>query len=174
MSGETTDWREAVRRIAGRMAQDDYPAGSLAALRRLDPDQPDGAAFWRLLASHAPAAFDDERASRALAVVVQGMAIMHPFHRPAGDRRMLGTALAEAGVSEARLLRLLRTGSEQLAEEVRRLARLMASKGDEGRFDWSEMLDLVLWPDSEKIRTRIAKDYYRASYKISQDKGVAA
>ncbi len=174
MSDDATDWREAVRRIAGRMAQDDYPAGSLAALRRLDPDRPDGAAFWWLIAAHAPAAFEDERASRALALVVQGMAIMRPFHRPTGDRRTLGTALAEASVSEARLLRLLRTGSDQLPEEVRRLARLMASKGDDGRFDWSGMLDLVLWPDSEKIRTGIAKDYYRTSYRMSQDKGAAA
>ena len=37
MSAEPTDWRDAVRKIAWRIGLDDYPTGSLAALRRLDP-----------------------------------------------------------------------------------------------------------------------------------------
>jgi CRISPR type I-E-associated protein CasB/Cse2 len=174
MSRERTDWREAVGKIAGEMARGDHPAASLATLRRLDPEQPDGAAFWLLIAKHAPAAFDDDRAARALAMVVQGMAIAHPFHLPIGVRRRPGMAMAEAGVSEARLLRLLRTGGAQLPDELRRLARLMASKGEDGRFDWSDMFDLVFCPESEHTRSQIAKDYYRASYRLDQEKRAEA
>ena len=95
---EPTDRRDAVRKIAWRIGLDDYPTGSLAALRRLRPEAPDGAAFWWLVAEYAPSAFGDDRASEALATVVQGMAIAHPFHRPLSGRGGLGEALAEAGV----------------------------------------------------------------------------
>lgn len=173
MSTETTDWREAVRGIAWRLARDDYPAGHLAKLRRLEPERPDGAPFWFLIAECAPAAFDHELAARALAVSVSGMAIAHPFHI-SPDRRSLGTALAEADVSEARLLRLLRTGHDELPEEVRRLARLMAGKGEAGRFDWAEVFRLVFYPDDEGIRRAIAKDYYRRQYNLQHPKGEAA
>jgi CRISPR type I-E-associated protein CasB/Cse2 len=174
MANDANDWCDSVRRVAARLARDDYPAGSLAALRRLDPERPDEAAFWWLVADCAPVAFDDDRIARALAVVAQGMAIAHPFHLPAGGRRPLGVALAEAGVSEARLLRLLRSGQTELPEEVRRLARLMAAKGEAGRFDWSDVFDLVFWRGGDEIRRQIAKDYFRTLYKISKDEGEAA
>jgi len=81
--------------------------------------------------------------------------------------------MAEAEISEARLLRLLRTGKDQLPEEVRRLARLMASKGDAGRFDWHDVFALAYWPN-EDTRRRIAKDYYRRQYNLQNPKGEAA
>lgn len=174
MSAESMDWRDAVRKIAWRLARDDYPTGSLAALRRLDPGKPDGAAFWWLVAEHAPRAFDDERAASALATVVQGMAIAHPFHQPRDGRRSLGRALAEAEVSEARLLRLLRLPRTELPEELRRLARLMSAKGDAGRFDWSDAFDLLFWRDGEPIRRHIARDYYRQQYSLHKTEENAA
>ena len=168
MSAEPTDWRDAVRKIAWRLGLDDYPTGSLAALRRLRPKIPDGAAFWWLVAEYAPSAFEDDRASEALATVVQGMAIAHPFHRPLSGRGRVGEALAEAGVSEARLLRLLRLSRSELPEELRRLARLMGAKGDVGRFDWSAAFDLLFWADGEHLRRDIARDYYRKLYNLQK------
>ncbi len=168
MSAEPTDWRDAVRKIAWRLGLDDYPTGSLAALRRLRPKIPDGAAFWWLVAEYAPSAFEDDRASQALATVVQGMAIAHPFHRPLSGRGGVGEALAEAGVSEARLLRLLRLSRSELPEELRRLARLMGAKGDVGRFDWSAAFDLLFWADGEHLRRDIARDYYRKLYNLQK------
>jgi CRISPR type I-E-associated protein CasB/Cse2 len=170
MSAEPTDWRDAVRKIAWRIGLDDYPTGSLAALRRLRPEAPDGAAFWWLVAECAPTAFDDGRLAKALAAVVQAMAIAHPFHRPLSGRGRLGEALAEAGVSEARLLRLLRLPRSELPEELRRLARLMAAKGDAGRFDWSDVFDLLFWVEGEagERRRRIARDYYRKQYNLQK------
>lgn len=165
-------WIRAIGDIARRLARDDYPGGSLAALRRLRPEAPDGAAFWRLVAEEAPELFDDERAQQVLAVVLRGMAIAHPFHLPREGRRPLGTAMAEAGVAEARLLRLLRLGREELPEELARLARLMAAKGDDGRFDWADAAWLLV--AGESTRRRIARDYYRAEYKLSRAKEAAA
>jgi CRISPR type I-E-associated protein CasB/Cse2 len=166
MSAETTDWREAVRRTAWRIGQEDYPSGHLAALRRLRPEAPDGAAFWWLVVEHAPRVFEDDRAVQALATVIQCMAIAHPFHRPLSGRGRLGEALAEADVSEARLLRLLRLPRRELPIELRRLARLMGSKGDAGRFDWSDAFDLLFWADGERVRRDIARDYYRRQYNL--------
>jgi CRISPR type I-E-associated protein CasB/Cse2 len=171
MSAESVDRREAVRRVAWRIGLDDYPTGSLAALRRLDPKRPDGAAFWWLVAEHDPSGFHDDRVASALAAVIQGMAIAHPFHRPLSGRRRLGEAMAEAGVSEARLLRLLRTPASELPEELRRLARLMAAKGDAGRFDWIDAFALLLWAEGEpgeRERRAVARDYYRKLYDLQK------
>jgi hypothetical protein len=177
MSAEPTDWRDAVAKIAWRMGRDDYPTGSLAALRRLRPEAPDGAAFWWLVAEHAPSAFQDDRAASALATVIQGMAIAHPFHLPLSGRRRLGEALAEAGVSEARLLRLLRLARRELPEELRRLARLMAVKGEAGRFDWSDAFALLFWAEhevGERERRAVARDYYRKQYNLQKVEEQAA
>lgn len=177
MADERSGWNSVVGDIARRLAQDDYPSGQLAMLRRLDPEAPDGAAFWQLVAWFAPSLFEDAHGQRVLAATVRGMAAAHPFHLPTAGRRPLGTAMAEAEVAEARLLRLLRLGRAGLPEELRRLARLMASKGDPGRFDWSDAAWLLATAGSdagEKVRRRIARDYYRTAYTRQQAEGKAA
>jgi CRISPR type I-E-associated protein CasB/Cse2 len=176
MSAERIDWRGAIVAIASRLAREDYPSGSLAGLRRLDPSKPDGAAFWWMVAEYAPSAFENPRDAGVLAAVVHAMAIAHPFHRPLSGRRSLGEALAEAGVSEARLLRLLRLRADKLPDELRRLARLMASKGDDGRFDWSCAPGLLLWQGDagERVRRDIARDYYRQQFHLQAPKESAA
>ena len=158
-------WRTTIGDMVREIRQPIYPPGHLAQLRRLDADRPDGIAFWQLVAKHAPRAFDDEPLARALAIVLRGMALTREFLTT--ERRGLGTALAESGVSELRLLRLLRADTARLDEETRQLARLLASKGEAGRFDWSEVLWLVLTADTEKGEPRrraVARDYYRKMF----------
>ncbi|MDF1586564.1 type I-E CRISPR-associated protein Cse2/CasB [Marinimicrococcus flavescens] len=177
MPDERTDWNALIAAAARRLARDDYPGGSLAELRRLRPAAPDGAAFWRLVAQLAPGLFDEERGQRVLAAVLRGMACAHPFHLPAGGRRSLGTAMAEADVAEARLLRLLRLDEAALPEELRRLARLMAAKGDAGRFDWADAAWLLLTADGprgEDARRRVARDYYRSRFHATAEREPAA
>ena len=155
-------WRSIIDAIAREIRQPIYPPGHLAQLRRLRADRPDGIAFWQLVATHAPQAFEDETLAGALAIVLRGMALTREFLTT--ERRGLGTALAESGVSDLRLLRLLRADRDRLDEETRQLARLLASKGEAGRFDWSEILWLVLTADTEtsdRCRRAIARDYYR-------------
>jgi CRISPR type I-E-associated protein CasB/Cse2 len=169
------DWDLVIGKIARRLARDDYPRSNLAALRRLKPEAPDGAAFWRLVADEVPALFDDERGQRVLAAVVRGMAVAHPFHLPQGGKRPLGMAMAEAGVGDARLLRLLRIGRDELSDELGRLARLMASKGNAGTFDWADAAWLLLTTGgSEAVRRRIARDFYRTLFKQTRTEDSAA
>jgi hypothetical protein len=46
----------------------------------------------------------------------------------------------------------------------------MASKGDEGRFDWSGVAALLLWQGDagERARRDIARDYYRKQYNLQK------
>jgi len=167
-------WPRTIAAVAHRIESEDYPPGDLAALRRLDVDVPDGRAFWALLVRLAPQALDDERMQRALAVVVRGMAIACPFHRPReGDRRPLGRALAEADVSELRLLRLLRAEGDRLGHELLTLARLVRSRGEDARFDWHDVLRLLLLsPDHEpgqRHRRRLARDYYARALQTEKE-----
>jgi CRISPR type I-E-associated protein CasB/Cse2 len=166
--------RGTIAAMAARLAREDYPPGDLAQLRRLSPDRPDGRAFWQLVARYAPAAFDDERLARALAICLRGMAIMREFLL--GSPRRLGAALAEAGVSEQRVLRLLRADADRLDEELRQLARLLASKGEPGRFDWADAFMLVQsgagTDGGDRLRRAIAGDYYRILFQT--EKGHAA
>lgn len=168
-------WRTTIGVLAHQIRQPIYPPGHLAQLRRLDADRPDGTAFWQLVATHAPRAFDDERLARALAIVLRGMALTREFLTT--ERRGLGTALAESGVSELRLLRLLRADMARLDEEIRQLARLLASKGEAGRFDWSEALWLILTADTEpgeRCRRAVARDYYRKLFDTKPENGEKA
>jgi CRISPR type I-E-associated protein CasB/Cse2 len=161
-----------VARIARRIEREDYPPGHLARLRRLDAAAPEGAAFWQLLAEFAPEAWDDERLQRALAIVVRGMAIALPFHRPPdGERRPLGRALAEADVSELRLLRLLRADAGRLDAELYQLARLVQGRGDDARFDWADALRLLLTAGDRDgdVRRRLARDYYGRLFDVKKD-----
>ena len=102
------------------------------------------------------------------------MAIAHPFHqRPSAGPRRLGTAMAEADIADMRLLRLLRLDGRGFARGLRRLARLMASKGDTGRFDWSDAA-VVASPHgptapAPRRSGAIARDYYRAAYTRQQN-----
>jgi hypothetical protein len=51
---QRVDSRAAIRGIAEVIGSKYYPPGQLAELRRLQPEAPRGAAFWRLLLDHAP------------------------------------------------------------------------------------------------------------------------
>jgi CRISPR type I-E-associated protein CasB/Cse2 len=177
IGSRTASRRDAVGIMAAKLAREDYPPGDLAQLRRLDADRPDGRAFWQLVAAETPDAFTDERLARSLAITLRGMAMMREQLRE-GRGRPLGRALADAGVAEQRVLRLLRVDAERLDEELRQLARLLASKGDKGAFDWSDALELVLsagWAHEDAVRRRIARDYYGQVFRIeNSQKGQAA
>jgi CRISPR type I-E-associated protein CasB/Cse2 len=175
---DPTDPRRTVRAIAGAIGAEHYPPGRLAELRRLDPDAPQGAAFWTLLLDHAPGAVGDVRAEQAWAAVLRGMALMVPHHRPADradGRGTLGEALAVADVSEPRFLRLLRVGGGELPGELRRLARLMAAKG--AGFDWTDawwLLRTAGGAGAEATRRRLARDYYRKLHALRHPPEAAA
>lgn len=139
--------------------------GDVAALRRLRPDSPTTAAFWRTLLA---ATIDEQlgagprrdQQEEQWAVVFQAMAEMRGLHAPAIG---LGRALVNAGVSEPRFLRLLRAGDHALADAVRIVAHhLAATATPSNHLDLARLVFSEERADREPVRRRIARDFYRA------------
>ena len=155
-----------VNRIAVAMEREIMP-GDVAALRRIDPNDPSCPAFWRMVVNHlvpTGAIPQDgpgrDEIERRWASILGGMALMQSLHRPG---RRLGKALAAAGLAELRFVRLLRARDRQLFHEVQTTARYLASKAEP--VDWADLARLVLTRNqrtAESVRRGIARDYYSA------------
>ena len=158
-TGTTTqiiaDWLVAVHRLG---------KGDVAELRRLDPEHPSAPTFWRLVATMPDCGSDSpwqaER-ERQFAVILRTFAELKGLHR--GGRR-LGTALAEAGLDERRLLQLLRSRRTALAHSIRTTCHFLVSKG--AMADAMGIARLVLSDDApweEDERRKLARDYFGAA-----------
>lgn len=142
--------------------------GDMAELRRISPDAPYTPALWRILLSYVPeedltgpARDQKERQWATLLMAMATCAGQHDLHA------WFGAALAHAGWSELRFVRLLRARDAQLDLEVRRLAQFLASKGEKANF--VDLARLIFWQHgdpAEKIRRDIARSYYRALYQL--------
>ena len=143
-------------------------SGDRAALARLKPEalQPHQlAALARALlaAGLSPEQWHADTWPR-WALIAHGMAL-------AGHdgKQALGKQLAQAGVSESRVTKLLTSRGDAFAQLLPRVLRLLASKGVAP--NWRELGDLVLkessslrkhQTDAEAIRLRIAGPYFSA------------
>ncbi len=136
--------------------------GTIASLRRCDPDSPP-AAFYRVTVDvldehlHQNGPRRDAEETR-WAVVVSAMATAQGLLAPVP----LGEALARAGVAEMRVTRLLEASSAQLPEIVRNIVHQLVQKAQP--FDPNELADLVLTAGSHherEPRRRIARSFYR-------------
>lgn len=159
---EAASLASLIRRIA-----DDLPdagTGERAELRRLKPDDPGGPAFWRIVVTrlepdHLPGggpARDD--ALRRWAVILRAVAELDGLHNPG---RRFGAALAEAGVSELRLTKLLRASGEPLFDQVRTVTHQLATAATP--VDLTGVALLVRSdgrPNEQAVRQTIANDYY--------------
>ena len=163
---QTTD-EPSLTRIVSRLAWAvaKLDPGSAAALRRGPLAGAGAAAFWKLMAEHAPhrAANDEPR----WAALLQAIAILTPRGAEA-DRRPahepdtpMGTALCDAGVSELRLARLLSAPKETQRNLAVRLCRRLSTteRGRFSRFHLRTLASLILYGDDGTNR-RIARDYY--------------
>jgi CRISPR system Cascade subunit CasB len=141
-----------------------FSTGDLAELRRIDPAQPYTPALWRTLIAYD---IDDgwgdgtlrETLEERWAALLMGMAYTVGLHDPSLG---LGTALAEAGWSETRFVRLMESRDKRLTEEIRRVAQYLSAKSQPA--NWAQVAGLVLDQDSdwaERQRRKIARDYYR-------------
>ncbi len=162
--------------------------GDLAELRRMNPNAPDAAAFWRLMASHN--LLDRGQAlENKWALVIHGIALMTPTSSGEGGgtahagNMPVGRALFLGGeerrdqgfYSEQRLNRLLTAREAMLAVLLSRMFRMLASA--RVSFDWREMARLILSEgydeeQAERCRRHIAREYYRAEHRAAQS-GVA-
>jgi len=132
--------------------------GTLAALRRTDASSPP-AAFYRITVNLLDEELPEGGPSRVAqegrwAVVVAAMATAVGFM----SRVPLGKALAEAGVAEMRVMRLLEARDTALADLVRNVVHHLVQKAQ--GFDPNDLANLVL-SDSDEPRRWIARSYYR-------------
>ena len=178
-SDETAESRnlgQVVAAISRRLSADLIGAGDMAALRHMTADgfPP---AFWKLYLTDVPLTWRepggrvDERLDGAWAALVRAMVEMapnpHTFDQP------FGAALAHAGYSEDRFVRLLRAAGDDLTRELRVAGARLARAGA-GATNWEQPAHLVLgdtgcklnvWPP--RIRHQMARDYFRAVAKQS-------
>lgn len=154
-----------LHRVATAIASEGFSPGDHAELRRLDPRRGHpsaGPVFWRLATQilEADGYLRREGADelRGWMAVIQGLAVLGELHRK-GQR--LGTAMAEADISEARLTRLLQARGDTLLAQVRPLAHQLRSKAVAA--DWGEVARLVLGAPNraDEVRYHIASGYYR-------------
>ena len=179
-------WPERAVRMTGYAAQlAEARRGDFAELRRMNPDEPDAAAFWRIMARYDLLGVE-EAAERNWGLIIHGIALMTPTNRgegspstahngsmPVGRTLYLGgeTQRATGFYSEARLSRLLTSGGPMLRTLLARMFRMLAT-GDVS-FNWREMAQFILsegYNDdaAEQSRRRIAREYYRAERRSSQ------
>lgn len=125
-------------------------SGEQAELRRGTPGEP----FWRLLSSIDKAdAHTDDLPKWQL--IIQCIAISGY-----SDTRF-GKALKQAGYSQARLKRLLEADDDMLDGILRRTARQLKSANQKA--NWNDIRRLLFdykGKDAERMRLRIAQDYY--------------
>ncbi len=166
---ETTESeRASLASIVGRLAHAvtrELSPGDVAALRRHRVGRPLAPAFFRvsaLILDPAGALPSGERfreaAEERWAVIVAAIAELEGLHAP---RRRLGEVLANADFSELRLLRLLRSHDEALADAIATTTHFLASRAADA--DLTDIAHLVLSDgrsDEERVRRRIARAYY--------------
>ncbi len=172
---KTPWWPEIAVGFAREMAEEWFKRGDLAGLRRMDPDNPDAAAFWRLMASED--LLGNPGIEQKWGLVLHGIALMtrtagtDRSSRSAHDRSAkVGKALFEGGdpgrgqafYSPQRFNRLLTARGPMLRTLLARMFRMMGAAGQP--FDWYQMAQLILGDNerSDKIRHDIARDYYWA------------
>ena len=179
-------WPDRAVSMAGYIAQyAEHRRGDFAELRRMDPDEPDAAAFWRLMAHH-DLLNSGEEVERKWGLIIHGIALMtptgsggdnpqtaHDGYMPVGRALFLGgeSQRTTGYYSEARLNRLLTSGGPMLRTLLNRMFRMLAAGGV--TFNWREMAQFILNEGyneeaAEQGRRRIAREYYRAERRSAQ------
>lgn len=137
--------------------------GTVAALRRADPCSPP-AVFYRLTAhlldEHMPEVGPLRDAYESRWVVIASAMASAKGLPESGPP--LGEALAKAGVSEMRVVRLLEAEPGQLPDLIRHAVQQLTQKGQ--AFDPIDLAYLVLSAGTDRARRprrSIARDFYR-------------
>ena len=170
--------------FADQIAHAEFCRGDLADLWRMDPDEPDAAVFWRLLAQQD--LLGDPAAESRWALILHGIALMtptssgdglaHTAHNgniPVGWALFLGGEVRRAKglYSETRFNRLLTARGLMLRTLLARMFRMLAAANVS--FNWREMAQFILNEGddeeaAEQALRRMARAYYQAEWRSAQ------
>ena len=163
-----------IRGIAETIESKEFETGDRSRLRRMDPNRPNAAAFWRLMARDGIPRNPDVR---KWGLIVHGIATMaHGAGLAHNPKRSVGRVLYEGGgnrvpfYSEDRLATLLSAEGSTLFTLLARLFRMLAS--ERCSFNWREMAWFILNEGCDEERTNdarvaIATAYYCAEHRSS-------
>ena len=185
--GENKSWGPTAMSFAGRLASEQFERGDLAALRRMDPDDPAPAAI-RLMAERGlldsrSRSVEERPVEEKWALILHGIALMT---RTSGTTSQDRTAHSGAPVGRV-LFQGDGSGGERGYYSPSRFNRLMAARGPMFRtllirmfrtvaaanqpFNWYQMAELIQHDgldepkakvEAKRIRQLIAGDYYQA------------
>lgn len=150
---------ESMHSIIKYLMEGDLSSGSMAAIRRIDPEYPTSCfAFLQILSQwKKDDFFRNAEMLRRYAAVFKSLLIARPLYDP---RISLGKALALQEVSEVRIARLLTSEGVALRRNAVVIARYLSSKGQ--ACDWIDLSFLLLeGKNSEISRLKIARDFSR-------------
>ena len=164
-----------VHRLVEDIRSPTFPRGDLAGLRRMNPREPDTAAFYQLMGARILPG--NQILETKWALIIHGIALMTPLAHDAGTP--IGEALFEGGdsgrthafYSDLRLNKLLKARSSMLVTLMAQLFRMMNAASQP--LDWWEMASFILSEGidenkAEASRRRIARSYYGAEYRNSR------
>lgn len=163
---QTEGWWTVLASIAGQLNGQRLASGDKAALRRMDTTSPgrEILALTRILHS----ARADEHAGAIPVdrwrVIVHCLALVEGKHAPG---IAAGRALADMGLSEARLNAMLAADHDVFVDMLATLARRVRSAGV--ALDWAPLAQIALFSgrheeEADKARLRIARDFAKATY----------
>ena len=162
------NFRAIIQGLAETIEDKEFDRGDRSQLRRMDPDNPDIAAFWRLLVR---AGMPGDPDISKWGLIIHGMALMsHGAGLAHNPRISVGRALYQGGgkrapfYSEKRLSTLLAARGPTLHSLLARLFRMLSAEGC--AFNWFEMAMLILYEGydegrADQTRVEIAREYYR-------------
>jgi CRISPR system Cascade subunit CasB len=156
--------------------------GDLAELRRISLRAPVTPALWRILhhfeiheAPYASSEEEQDEYERKWAVLLMGMAHCAGDHNPETTTGLhdpdtpFGQALAEAGWSELRFVRLLEANSEQLGTQLRRVAQFLSSEQQPADWEGAYWLLFGDGNTAERTRLRMSRSYYGTLYRKQKE-----
>jgi hypothetical protein len=165
----------SLRALVGQIAielESTFSTGDIAELRRLSLDNSAPPIFWRIVISHLDSSLPSHgnlrsEMLRRWTTILRSMAELtglHDAHTP------LGRAMAETGVAEMRVLKLLRASGDLLLDAVRAVAHQLGTNAVVT--DQSDLARLVLSDgrsDEQSVRQQIAYDYYAQLRRIERE-----
>lgn len=169
------NFHTVIKGLVETIEDKEFDRGDRSRLRRMDPDNPDTATFWRLIAR---AGMPQNPNVSKWGLIIHGMALMSHGAGLAHDPQMdVGQTLYQGGgkrvpfYTERRLSTLLAARGPALRRLLARLFRMLAAEGCP--FNWYEMAEFVLYEGNDEVRAdqsrvKIARAYYYTERRSSQ------